>query len=84
MAHAVGIDEFPQELDELHPLLGIEAVESKPAGCVYFAADRAPTDTKCVVLDGTGQGPVLNVAVMSNVAFPPLPFTVPTLHKLPT
>ena len=49
-------------------LLDIGRVESKAAGCVYFAADAAPTDTKCVVLDGTGAGPVLNVAVMSNVA----------------
>ena len=49
-------------------LLEIDEVGSKAAGCVYFAADRAPTDTKCVVLDGTGEGPVLNAAVMSNVA----------------
>jgi hypothetical protein len=49
-------------------LLGIPAVASKSVGCVYFAADRPPTDTKLVVLDGTGVGPVLNVAVMSNVA----------------
>ena len=49
-------------------LLGLDGVGSKAAGCVYFGADRAPTDTKCVVLDGTGDGPVLNVAVMSNVA----------------
>ncbi|MFK7920021.1 MAG: NAD(P)/FAD-dependent oxidoreductase [Ilumatobacter sp.] len=49
-------------------LLGLEPVGSKAAGCVYFAADEAPTDTKCVVLDGTGDGPVLNVAVMSNVS----------------
>ena len=49
-------------------LLDLDEVGSKAAGCVYFAADRAPTDTKCVVLDGTGEGPVLNVAVMSNVA----------------
>jgi phytoene dehydrogenase-like protein len=49
-------------------LLDIDHVASKAAGCVYFAADTAPTDTKCVVLDGTGAGPVLNVAVMSNVA----------------
>lgn len=45
-----------------------EPVASKAAGCVYFAADIAPTDSKMVVLDGTGEGPVLNVAVMSNVA----------------
>ena len=43
-------------------------VGSKAAGCVYFAADHAPTDSKCVILDGTGMGPVLNVAIMSNVA----------------
>ncbi len=49
-------------------LLGLPAVGSKAAGCVYFAADQAPTESKCVVLDGTGDGPVLNVAVMSNVA----------------
>ncbi len=49
-------------------MLGLEAVGSKAAGCVYFAADAAPTDSKCVVLDGTGDGPVLNVAVMSNIA----------------
>lgn len=49
-------------------LLGLAAVGSKAAGCVYFAADTAPTESKCVVLDGTGDGPVLNVAVMSNIA----------------
>jgi len=49
-------------------LLGLPTVGSKAAGCVYFAADVAPTDSKCVVLDGTGEGPVLNVAVMSNIS----------------
>ena len=49
-------------------LLGTAPVASRPVGCVYFAADRAPTDRKLVVLDGSGRGPVLNVAVMSNVA----------------
>jgi phytoene dehydrogenase-like protein len=49
-------------------LLGIAPVGSKSAGCVCFAADEAPTDSKMVILDGTGAGPVLNVAVMSNVA----------------
>jgi len=49
-------------------LLGLPAVPSKSVGCVYFAADSAPTDSKLVILDGTGSGPVLNVAVMSNVA----------------
>ena len=49
-------------------LLGLPPVESKSVGAVYFAAPEAPIDDKLVVLDGTGRGPVLNVAVMSNVA----------------
>jgi len=49
-------------------LLGIPAVESRKVGCVYFSADTPPTRRKLVVLDGTGSGPVLNVAVISNVA----------------
>ena len=50
-------------------LVGLERpVESKAVGCVYYATAEPPTDTKLVVLDGTGRGPVLNVAVMSNVA----------------
>ncbi len=49
-------------------LLGLRPVESKAAGAVYFATADAPVDDKLVVLDGTGRGPVLNVAVMSNVA----------------
>ena len=49
-------------------LLGLEPVPSKGAGCVYFAADERPTDARLVILDGTGAGPVLNAAVMSNVA----------------
>jgi len=49
-------------------LLGLAPVESKSVGAVYFAASEPPIDSKLVVLDGTGQGPALNVAVMSNVA----------------
>jgi hypothetical protein len=41
---------------------------SRVVGNVYFAADVAPTKEKLVILDGTGKGPVLNVAVMSNVS----------------
>lgn len=48
-------------------LLGLAPVGSKSAGAVWFAADRAPTDDKLVFLDGE-QGPVLNAAIMSNVA----------------
>ena len=49
-------------------LLGLPTVESKSVGAVYFSAPEPPIDDKLVVLDGTGRGPVLNVAVMSNVA----------------
>ena len=49
-------------------LLGLPPVDSKSVGAVYFSAPEAPIASKFVVLDGTGRGPVLNVAVMSNVA----------------
>lgn len=49
-------------------LTGTPAVESRSVSCVYFAADRAPTDSKFIVLDGSSRGPALNVAVMSNVS----------------
>ncbi len=48
-------------------LLGLPEVASKSVGAAYFAADRSPTTEKLVVLNGRG-GPVLNAAVMSNVA----------------
>ena len=49
-------------------LLDLPPVASKAVGSVAFSAESAPTDEKLVVLDGSGRGPVLNVAVMSNVA----------------
>ena len=49
-------------------LLDLEPVESKSVGAVYFSAPDPPIGDKLVVLDGSGRGPVLNVAVMSNVA----------------
>ncbi len=49
-------------------LLGLPPVESNPASCVWFAADAAPIPDRYIVLDGTGTGPALNTAVMSNVA----------------
>ena len=48
--------------------LGLPTRESRVVGNVYFSADVAPTKEKLVILDGTGKGPVLNVAVMSNVS----------------
>jgi phytoene dehydrogenase-like protein len=49
-------------------LVDLPPVFSKGAGCVYFASEEPPVADKLVVLDGTGRGPVLNAAVMSNVA----------------
>ncbi|HEY5662991.1 MAG TPA: NAD(P)/FAD-dependent oxidoreductase [Ilumatobacter sp.] len=49
-------------------LLGLPEVGSKPASCVWYAADAAPIDGRYIVLDGTGRGPALNTSVMSNVA----------------
>ena len=49
-------------------LLGLPPVASRSAGCVWFAADESPVDGAWIVLDGHGHGPVLNVAVMSNVS----------------
>ena len=49
-------------------LVGLPPVESNPATCVWFAADRPPVSGGHIVLDGTGAGPALNVAVMTNVA----------------
>ena len=49
-------------------LLGIAPVSSRAAGCVYFSAPVAPVHGAYVVLDGHGEGPVLNVSVMSNVS----------------
>jgi phytoene dehydrogenase-like protein len=48
-------------------LLGLPAVSSKPASAVWFAADAAPDPERLVHLDGD-RGPVLNAAVMTNVA----------------
>lgn len=49
-------------------LIGLPAVASRSVACVYFAASTAPTSKRSVILDGARSGPVLNVAVMSNVA----------------
>ena len=49
-------------------LTGIAPVQSRSVSCVYFASNSAPTDKKLIILDGTGKGPVLNIAVMSNIA----------------
>jgi protoporphyrinogen oxidase len=50
-------------------LLG-EPVRVAPRGvtCLYFAAATSPTGAPVLVLDGEGDGPVMNLAVMSEVS----------------
>ena len=48
-------------------LLDLPDVASNAAGAVWFAADAPPSDDRLVFLDGLG-GPVLNAAIMTNVA----------------
>lgn len=49
-------------------LLDLPAVGSNPATCVWFATPNPPDCDRFIVLDGTGAGPALNIAVMSEVA----------------
>lgn len=49
-------------------LLGLPAVGSRSVSCVWFAAPVPPERSKAIILDGTGRGPVVNVAIMTNVA----------------
>jgi len=49
-------------------LIGIPDPGSKSASALWFACDEAPVRGRAIVLDGTGGGPVLNLAVMSEVA----------------
>lgn len=48
-------------------LIGGTAPGSHGATCYYYAADASPVDEPILVLNGTGAGPVNNVAVMSQV-----------------
>lgn len=49
-------------------LLNLPPVASRSVSCVYFSADTAPTQEKLIALDGSHSGPVLNMAVMSNIS----------------
>jgi phytoene dehydrogenase-like protein len=49
-------------------LLNLPPVASRSVSCVYFSADTAPTKEKLIALDGSHSGPVLNMAVMSNIS----------------
>jgi len=41
---------------------------SKQVSALWYSADEPPVRGRSIVLDGTGQGPVVNAAVMSEVA----------------
>jgi phytoene dehydrogenase-like protein len=49
-------------------LLGWASRPGRPASCVWFGAGAPPVADRLIVLDGSGEGPALNVAVMSNIA----------------
>jgi hypothetical protein len=55
---------------------------SREVGCVWFGAPAAPVPDKLIVLDGVRSGPVLNVAVMSNVAPEYVTAAAPAGHAL--
>lgn len=49
-------------------LIGTPDPGSKSVSALWFASDEAPVRGRSIVLDGTGRGPVFNLAVMSEVA----------------
>lgn len=49
-------------------LQGVPKPGSKGATCVYFEAREAPVEGPMLALNGTGSGPVNNLAVMSQVS----------------
>ncbi len=49
-------------------LPAVEAPDSKGTRCLYFEAPEPPLDEPILALDGTGAGPVNNLAVMSSVS----------------
>lgn len=49
-------------------LLEVPGPRSRPQSCTYFAAPKAPTDSRAILLDGDLDGPARNVAVITNVA----------------
>ena len=56
------------EAPEACRLLGLPAVRSKQAACVWYSAPAAPVDGRSIVLDGEASGPVANLAVVSTIA----------------
>ena len=57
------------DFEQAATLTGARTVtRPRPVSCVYFAADRSPVESPILVLNGEGVGPVLNLAVMTDVA----------------
>jgi len=51
-----------------HKLVGTRLPGSRAAACVWFLAETSPAPGRRILLDGSSDGPALNVAVMSDVA----------------
>ncbi len=49
-------------------LVGTPDPGSKQVSALWYSADEPPVRRRSIVLDGTGQGPVVNAAVVSEVA----------------
>ncbi len=61
---------------------GVNDPGSRSVGCVWFDAPEPPVAQPLIVLDGAASGPVLNVAVMSNVAPDYVTAAAPAGHAL--
>jgi phytoene dehydrogenase-like protein len=54
---------------EAHKLLPeIDKPASRPTTCLYFSAPKPPIEEAILVLNGDGEGPVNNLAVLTNVS----------------
>lgn len=70
-ANVIVATEGPAAARLLHGQGGTRPVAdpgSRAAACVWFSAPSSPAGRRTIILDGTGRGPVSNVAVMSDVA----------------
>lgn len=54
------------EAARLHP--GVPVPGSKGVSCLYFAAPEPPVEEPILVLNGSGSGPVNNLAVMNRIS----------------
>jgi phytoene dehydrogenase-like protein len=73
--HAVVVATDPTRATDL---VGVDTADMKGLVTYWFATDEPPTELDLLVLDPTRSGPVVNTAVMSNVA----PAYAPEGHHL--